>query len=102
MLSRTCRLVVPISSHVTNTNHVSTSFLLKGKNVKQIISIIRTPVDLHYKEQQVLRGYEFHEHGWWSLPGWLFNLCSVAAMFQYSNEGVVPLKQMKDKICRSI
>lgn len=33
------------------TNHVSTLFRPKVENVKQIISIIRTAVDLHYKEQ---------------------------------------------------
>lgn len=51
------------------TDHVFTSFLLTGKNVKQIISIIRAPVDLHYKEQHEQHGYEFHQHGGWSLSG---------------------------------
>lgn len=66
-MRRTCRLAV-LLAYVTYTDHVSTSFLLKGKNVKQIISIIRAPVDLHYKEQRVQPGYEFHQHGGWSLP----------------------------------
>lgn len=61
--------VCTISGHGKYTDHVSTSFLLKGKNVKQIISIIRVPVDLHYKEQHVQHGYEFHQHGGWSLTG---------------------------------
>lgn len=58
----------PISSHREYNDQVSTSFLLKGKNVNQIISIIRAPVDLHYKEQRVQCSYsEFHQHGGWSL-----------------------------------
>ena len=59
----------PISGHRKYTDHVFTLFLLKVGNVKQIISIIRAPVDLHYKEQHVQRGYEFHQHGGWSLTG---------------------------------
>lgn len=47
--------------------------LLKQNNVKQIPSIIRVPVDLHYQDQHVHSGYEFQEHWVWSLPSvsWL-------------------------------
>lgn len=52
----------PISGHRQYTDHVSASLFLKGKRVKQIISIIRVPVDLHYKEQHVRHPYEFHQN----------------------------------------
>lgn len=61
--------VCPISGHRQYTDHVSAALLLKGKSVKQIITIIRVPVDLHYKEQHVQHTYEFHQNQGWSLTG---------------------------------